>query len=149
MAVHWQVVIDAADPHRQARFWAEALGYLVEDNSVLIERLRAAGAVTDADLVEIDGRPYFRDLVAVRHPTEPFDPVRGSGLGRRILFQRVPEGKVVKNRVHLDLSVGPDRRDAEVTRLKGLGASVLREVRQPGGEHVTMQDPEGNEFDVQ
>jgi catechol 2,3-dioxygenase-like lactoylglutathione lyase family enzyme len=149
MALHWQLVMDTADPHRQARFWADALGYLVEDHSVLIEQLRAARMVIDADLTEVEGRPSFAGLAGIRHPEDPFDPVRGAGQGRRILFQRVPEGKTAKNRVHLDLNVGPDRRDAEVTRLKGLGAGVLSEVRDRGSHHVTMQDPEGNEFDVQ
>ncbi|MGI8693584.1 MAG: VOC family protein, partial [Geodermatophilaceae bacterium] len=63
--------------------------------------------------------------------------------------QAVPEPKTVKNRMHLDLSVGPDARDSEVTRLEGLGATVLAHVDADGSQHVTMADPEGNEFDVQ
>jgi hypothetical protein len=147
--VHWQLVVDAGEPHDQARFWAGALGYLVEDNAALVERLRSAGAVGPQDVAEFDGRPAFRDLIAVRHPDDPVHPMTGSGQGRRILFQRVPEHKQVKNRLHLDLSVGPERRDAEVERLLALGARVLRRVADRGSEHVTMADPEGNEFDVQ
>ena len=61
----------------------------------------------------------------------------------------MPEEKSVKNRLHLDLHPGDGRRDAEVERLTGLGASVLREVKEAGGEWVVMADPEGNEFCVQ
>ncbi|OPG13424.1 VOC family protein [Microbispora sp. GKU 823] len=147
MTLEWKLVIDCADPHAQAAFWAEALGYEVEDNSVLVGRLLAAGVVGE-EAVTPD-RTAFRTLRAVRHPDDPFDPASGTGLGRRILFQAVPEPKAGKNRLHIDLHAGPERRDAEVDRLKALGATVLRTVREPGSHHVTMADPEGNEFDVQ
>ncbi|MFF9817046.1 VOC family protein [Streptomyces sp. NPDC014006] len=146
--VHFKIVIDAADPHTQADFWAAALHYEVEDNAALIEQLLAAGALPGAATVEFHGRPAFRDLVAVRHPQDPYDPHSGTGLGRRLLFQRVPEPKTVKNRLHLDLHPGDGRRAGEVERLKGLGASVLREVKEPSGQWVVMADPEGNEFCV-
>jgi hypothetical protein len=146
--VHFKIVIDAADPHTQADFWAAALHYEVEDNAALIEQLLAAGALPGAATVEFHGRPAFRDLVAVRHPQDPYDPQSGTGLGRRLLFQRVPEPKSGKNRLHLDLHPGEGRRAAEVERLKGLGASVLREVKEPSGQWVVMADPEGNEFCV-
>lgn len=149
MALHWKLVIDAADPHRQAAFWAEALGYETEDNSALIERLLGFGAITE-DLLTRDtgGRWAWRDLAAVRHPEDPYDPDSGTGLGRRILFHRVPETKTVKNRLHIDVHAGAGRRDNEVARLEALGASVLRRVKEHAGEWVTMADPEGNEFDV-
>jgi hypothetical protein len=80
------------------------------------------------------------------------------GVGPRIYFQRVPEGKVVKNRVHLDLNIGgprggpaDDRRrriDAEVNRLLPLGARQSRVVEERGEYFVNMLDPEDNEFDV-
>ncbi|MFE9885324.1 VOC family protein [Streptomyces scopuliridis] len=146
--LHWKIVIDAADPHAQAGFWAAALGYLVENNSVLIGKLLSLGHVTDADVVEAHGRPAWRDLAAVRHPDEPYEEESGTGLGRRILFQRVPEAKTGKNRIHLDLHPGPERREAEVGRLEGLGATVVRRVKEPGGEWVVMADPELNEFCV-
>ncbi|MGY4908079.1 VOC family protein [Micromonospora aurantiaca (nom. illeg.)] len=149
MARDWKLVIDCADPIGLARFWAEALGYQVEDNSVLIERLAAAGAVPPEAYVEVDGRKAWRELAAVRHPDDPVDPASGTGLGRRFLFQAVPEPKRVKNRLHVDLHVGPEGRAAEVKRLTALGATVLAEVADRGGEHTTMADPEGNEFDVQ
>jgi len=147
--VHWKLVIDAADPHAQADFWAAALGYEVEDNGALVRRLLDAGAVPHEATVDFHGRPAFRDLMAVRHPEDPYDEDSGTGLGRRLLFQRVPEAKTVKNRLHLDLHPGPGRRDDEVERLVGLGAGVLRRVKEPAGEWVVMADPEGNEFCVQ
>ncbi|MCQ9135514.1 hypothetical protein KMS84_32730 [Streptomyces sp. IBSBF 2807] len=146
--MHWKLVVDAADPHAQADFWASALHYEIEDNSALIERLLDLGALPGAATLEFHGRPAFRDLIAVRHPDDPHDPDSGTGLGRRLLFQRVPEAKTVKNRLHLDLHPGADRRPGEVERLRGLGASVLREVKEPSGAWTVMADPEGNEFCV-
>lgn len=147
--LHWKLVIDAGDPHAQADFWAAALGYVVEDNSALIEKLLDGGVVPPELVVEHHGRRAFRDLIAVRHPDDPFDEGSGTGLGRRLLFQRVPEAKTVKNRLHLDVHAGEGRREAEVARLEQLGASVLRQVQEPGGTWTVMLDPEGNEFCVQ
>ncbi|MGW2817786.1 VOC family protein [Streptomyces sp. NPDC001415] len=148
MTLHWKLVVDAADPHAQADFWASALGYEVEDNSLLINRLRSAGAIGPDVTLEHGGRIAFRDLVAVRHPDDSYDPESGTGLGRRILFQRVPEPKTVKNRLHIDVHSAPGTREAEVSRLTGLGADVQRQVREAGGEFTVMSDPEGNEFCV-
>jgi len=78
------------------------------------------------------------------------------GIGPRLYFQRVPEGKTAKNRVHLDVAL-PLRRDqppqeqwealrSEAKRLIGLGAVAVREVDEPRGRCIVMQDPEGNEF---
>ncbi|WP_328771026.1 VOC family protein [Streptomyces sp. NBC_00286] len=146
--LHWKLVIDAADPHAQADFWAAALRYEVEDNSALIERLLGFGAVPPEITVESHGRKAWRDLIAVRHPEDPYDKESGTGLGRRLLFQRVPEPKTVKNRLHIDVHTEPGRHEAEVARLTDLGAAVEREVKEPGGEWVIMTDPEGNEFCV-
>ena len=149
MTLDWKVVIDSTDPHAQATFWGEALGYLVEDHSVLIERLLGFGAVPEDITVIAHDRRAWRDLAGVRHPDDPYDKESGAGLGRRLLFQRVPEAKTVKNRLHLDVHAGPERREAEVERLVGLGATVLREVAEQGGTWVVRTDPEGNEFCVQ
>ncbi|MCX5131540.1 hypothetical protein OG458_18745 [Streptomyces sp. NBC_01281] len=146
--VHWKLVIDAADPHAQADFWSAALGYTAEDNSALIEQLLGLGALPAEATVDFHGRAAFRDLIAVRHPDDPYDTEHGTGLGRRILFQRVPEPKTGKNRLHLDLHPGEGRRDDEVERLRALGAAVLRDVKEPSGAWVVMADPEGNEFCV-
>jgi hypothetical protein len=68
--------------------------------------------------------------------------------GPRIFFQRVPEPKSSKNRVHLDLHVGPDRYEAEADRLEQLGARRLWYSDDRGGKCWTMADVEGNEFCV-
>ncbi|MET7638264.1 VOC family protein [Streptomyces sp. NPDC005438] len=149
MAVHWKLVVDCADPHALAAFWAQALDYEVEDHSVLIEQLLGTGMLSDEDHTLVDGRRAWRPLAGVRHPDDPVDPTSGAGLGRRLLFQRVPEPKRGKNRLHIDLHHGPEERDAAVARLESLGATVLATVRDRGSHHVTMADPEGNEFDVQ
>lgn len=149
MTLDWKVVIDAADPHAQAGFWAAALGYAIEDNSPLIDQLLSAGAVPEALTTTAHGRRAWRDLAAVRHPDDPYDERSGTGHGRRLLFQRVPEPKTVKNRLHLDLHAGPDRRADEIARLEALGAKVLNAVDQPGGRWTVLADPEGNEFCVQ
>ena len=80
------------------------------------------------------------------------------GVGPTVLFHRVPEPKVVKNRVHLDVWVGerggtPDERrpavDAEVERLVALGATRSHAVDHDGTDYfVVMLDPEGNELCV-
>jgi hypothetical protein len=149
MAIHTQTVLDCTDPHLMARFWAEALGYEREDNSALIRHLLDTGGAPEAVTTTVDGQLSWRTLAAIRHPDDPVHLFTGAGEGRRILFQAVPEPKTVKNRMHLDLSVGPDARDEEVARLEGLGATVLAHVDAAGSNHVTMADPEGNEFDVQ
>ncbi|MET9495418.1 VOC family protein [Streptomyces sp. NPDC006552] len=149
MTFDWKLVVDAGDPHAQAEFWAAALGYAIEDNAALIEQLLGAGAVAPSETVERWGRRAFRDLVAVRHPDDAVDERTGTGLGRRILFQRVPEPKAGKNRLHIDIHAGPERRDAEAERLAGLGASVTRSVAAAGGQWLLMADPEGNEFCLQ
>ncbi|MEU2245304.1 VOC family protein [Streptomyces sp. NPDC019224] len=149
MTLEWKVVIDAADPHAQAGFWSRALGYEIEDNSPLVEHLLGLGAVPEEVTTTAHGRRAWLDLAAVRHPDDPYDEQSGAGRGRRILFQRVPEPKTVKNRLHLDLHAGPDRREAEVARLEGLGAKVEREVAEQGGKWTVLTDPEGNEFCVE
>ncbi|NRQ34058.1 VOC family protein [Nonomuraea sp. NN258] len=79
------------------------------------------------------------DEVMLRTPHDPF-----------LLFIRVPEGKSVKNRVHLDVNGTEGRtRNEEVERLTGMGASVVDDRRLPDGSGwVVMNDPEGNEFCV-
>ncbi|MYT68434.1 MULTISPECIES: VOC family protein [unclassified Streptomyces] len=148
MTLHWKLVVDAADPHAQAVFWAAALGYEVEDNAALIDQLIGVGALPEEETVAFQGRRAFKDLIAVRHPDDPVDERTGAGLGRRVLFQRVPEAKTVKNRLHLDLHPDQGHRDAEADRITGLGARVVERVKAQGGEWIVMADPEGNEFCV-
>ncbi|HKD90019.1 MAG TPA: VOC family protein [Streptosporangiaceae bacterium] len=85
-------------------------------------------------------------------PNHPDDPagriVEGHGIN--LLFIPVPEGKTVKNRMHLDLMPTQRSRDEEVTRLLGIGASMVEDHREPDGTGwVTLADPEGNEFCVE
>jgi len=146
-AIRTQIVFDAADPHALAAFWAEALHYEHEEIDAFVRGLVDAGHAPAELTVEIDGKLRWRSLATLRHPDDPVD-ARGAGTGRRILFQAVPEPKVAKNRVHLDLLVGPEARQAEVERLVGLGATVKGEHEGNDGRWTLMADPEGNEFDV-
>jgi hypothetical protein len=139
MATTVQVTFDCADPHRVARFWAEALGYEKEDHTALVGQLLKSGALTPQDTTEVDGGPQFADVSACRDP---------EGKGPRLFFQKVPEGKEVKNRVHLDLHLGKERYQAEAARLEGLGAKKLWFSDDRGAACWTMSDVEGNEFCV-
>ena len=147
MALNWKLVIDAQDAPALADFWAAALEYEVEDPGALIERLLAAGQIGEDAVAEHKGRRIFRGYAAIRHPEDPFDEVSGIGRGRRVLFQEVPEGKTVKNRLHIDVHSEPGELDGLVARLQALGAHRVREVdRGPAGHWWVMRDPEGNEF---
>ncbi len=119
------VVVDCVHPAVVARFWAEALdGYAVAPyDDAELERLRSIGVDDPED--------------------DPTVLVEGPPGAPRVWFQLVPEAKVVKNRVHLDLHT--DELDAEVARLIGLGARVLWPERDG---LVVMADVEGNEFCV-
>jgi len=70
-----------------------------------------------------------------------------SGRGWQLLFLVVPEGKTVKNRLHLDLSP-PSTMGEEVERLQSVGATAIRRVDEGGSFWTVMADPEGNEFCV-
>lgn len=122
MAQLRDVVIDCSHPASLARFWAAALdGYAVAPyDDAEIERLRSLG-ITD---LEDD-------------PT-----VIVEGPGPRLFLQRVPEARSGKNRVHLDLTAV--RAEDEVDRLVSIGASVIARYES----HVTLADPQGNEFCV-
>lgn len=145
MATRVQVVIDCADPARLAAFWAEALHYEIP--------APPPGFASWDDWARDQGIPedHWNDARALEDP---------DGQGPRVFFQKVPESKVAKNRMHLDLNAGggqavpvEERRvrvDAEVARLKALGASDHRGPIDQRGEYwVRMNDPEGNEFCVQ
>jgi predicted enzyme related to lactoylglutathione lyase len=85
-------------------------------------------------------------------PNSPGDPEGRivSPQGFSLLFIPVPEGKTVKNRVHLDLAPAVRSRDEEVARLLAAGASLVSDHRKPDGTGwVTLADPEGNEFCVE
>ncbi len=135
----FQVTFDAADPDRLASFWAEVLGYVVEPPP--------EGFASWEDWARENEIPEERwnDAAAIVDP---------EGAAPRVFFQRVPEGKTAKNRVHLDVRSAPglkgdDRRrrlSAEAEHLVGFGAMKLYEFEERGQFWITMADPEGNEF---
>jgi hypothetical protein len=140
MAFEFQVTIDSTAPPELADWWAEALGWQVEQQDpAFIRRMVESGAASEADTQEHRGRLVWTVGAALTSP----DPGRP-----RLLFQRVPEAKTGKNRVHLDVRVGADRQEAEVERLKALGATELWRASQGPFAWVTLADPEGNEFCV-
>ena len=124
MAFLRDVVTDCEHPASLARFWAQALdGYEVAPyDEAERERLRSLGI----DDLEDD-------------PTVLVQPV-GEAPGVRFWFQQVPEPKITKNRVHVDLRV--DDLAAEHDRLAALGATVVADH----GRLLVLADPEGNEF---
>jgi catechol 2,3-dioxygenase-like lactoylglutathione lyase family enzyme len=137
-----QITFDSADPAGLAKFWADALGYQVQAPPEGFESWEQA--------LEAFGVPPERrnDASAVVDP---------EGSGPRLFFQRVPEGKQAKNRVHLDVRAAPglegDARmaalETEAERLVSQGATRLEryEPAPPlGAGHIVMADPEGNEF---
>ena len=134
MAYGVQVTFDCSDPGRLAEFWASALGYVLQPPP--------PGFASWPEFLTSIGVPEsdFNTRSAVVDP---------DGKGPRLFFQQVPEPKAAKNRVHLDVNVGRDNVDAEVARLVGEGATVVREHEGAGERWVVMADPEGNELCLQ
>ena len=123
------IVFDCARPSRLAHFWAAALGYAVRPyDADEVARLRAKGIEDVAD----------DPTVAVDPPT-PGAPT--------LFFVTVPEPKLTKNRLHLDLRP-EDTMEAEVERLIGLGARLRAVVEEEYGRLTVLLDPEGNELCV-
>jgi hypothetical protein len=136
-----QVAFDCVQPERVGRFWCEVLGYVPPPPP--------EGFATWDDFNQ-SLPPKERDSwFACSDPT---------GVGPRLYFQRVPEGKVVKNRVHLDVRVGTGLAGeerlaallAERARLEALGAVHVRTMiaDEENESCIVMQDIEGNEFDL-
>jgi glyoxalase superfamily protein len=134
-----QVTFDCAEPERVARFWCEVLGYVAP--------------------APPDGFATWADAEASLPPEQQgsnFACSDPTGVGPRLYFQRVPETKVVKNRVHLDVRVatglvGEERLaviEAECARLLPLGATRVQLLLadEENESCLVMQDPEGNEF---
>jgi len=114
------VNFDSHDPYTIGSFWAEALGSSLQDDDEPGDPAAMVLARTNA----------------------------GGEVG--VLFEQVPDDKVVKNRVHLDVWPTDRTRDEEVEHLVRLGASVVADRRRPDGTGwVVMSDPEGNEFCVE
>jgi catechol 2,3-dioxygenase-like lactoylglutathione lyase family enzyme len=138
-----QVTFDCTDPAKLAGFWCEVLGYRVQPPPSGFDSWEMALEAWGVGPDEHNSRSAAL-------------PPEGE-TGPRMFFQRVPEGKVAKNRLHLDVRAAPgtegDARmtalDAEATRLVSLGATRVRRVNPDGRMEtgfVVMQDPEGNEF---
>jgi len=143
MAYDFQLVVDAARPHEQADWWAQTLGWEVEpSDEAFIRRMIEEGLATEADTTTHRGQLVWSGGAAIRHPGGP-----DSGRSR-VLFQRVPEPKTVKDRLHLDIRTGPDDTEAVVAALAGRGATELHRGQEGPHHWVTMADPEGNEFCV-
>ena len=136
-APRFQVTFDAADPHLLAGFWAAALRYEQEDHSRLVQQLLDAGRLSADAVVDTPGGRGFRDLAACSDPGQ---------IRPRLLFQRVPEPKTVKNRVHLDIHVGVQQVEDEAERLVALGATRAWVSNDRGVYCITLRDPEGNEL---
>jgi hypothetical protein len=120
-----EIVVDCHDPVAQAAFWAAALDYHV--------------VRTEDGQVEI--APWEQE------PPDLAERVRQAPGVPALVFVTVPEGKAVKNRLHLDLRPVGSSHAAEVERLLGLGARHA-EVGQGEVPWVVLADPEGNEFCV-
>ncbi|MFI5820534.1 VOC family protein [Streptomyces rishiriensis] len=137
----FQVTFDCAEPERVARFWCEVLGYVVPPPPEGFDTWDAY----DRSLPPGERGAWFACS----------DP---SGVGPRLFFQRVPEGKTAKNRVHLDVRVGTglvgEERlaalQAECARLVALGATCVQVLLadEDNESCIAMQDVEGNEFCV-
>lgn len=137
-----QITFDCADPAALSAFWADALGYRLESPPPGFDSWDAA--------LEAFGVP--RDQWNSRSAIAPVD-----GPHPRIFFQRVPENKNAKNRLHLDVRAAPGLSGvermaalaAEAARLEAIGASIAYRVEPDGAMEagfITMHDPEGNEF---
>lgn len=145
-----QVTFDAHDPRALSCFWREALGY-VHPGPPGVELLEGVDPLAAWDeFLERVGVPE-RERNSRSALEDP------EGQGPRLFFQRVPEGKAAKNRVHLDVRAAPglvERErmavlEAECERLVALGAErVRRHEPDPPMEDgfIVMADPEGNEF---
>ena len=114
-----ELAIDCADPSGLARFWCSVLDYEVQD--------------------EDDG------IVTIGSPMVPEGKNRLGPVPPTLTFAHVPEGKTVKNRLHLDVNPTDREQDEEVRRLLDLGARHAN-VGQGDVSWVVLADPEGNEF---
>ncbi|MET7970879.1 VOC family protein [Micromonospora sp. NPDC005305] len=144
MSVQWSLTVDCARPRELAAFWCLALGYVLAappEGFATWEEWQTHFKIPED---EWDDGAFIED-------PDGFRPA--------VSFLKVPEPKVVKNRMHFDIHVGGGRQEpfevrwprvqAVVDKLVAAGGAVLR-VDEPDGtpDHVTMADPEGNEFDV-
>jgi hypothetical protein len=148
--VFWQLTIDANDPEKLASFWQQALGWIP--------------APPPPRLPDTEGEPtwwaHYRGRLGERDvfTDRLFDP---AGVGPPLWFQKVPEAKAGKNRLHLDLyptarddSLTQEQRidliDAKAAELVAIGATIRHRIRDDNPAdpeyYLILQDPESNEF---
>ncbi|MEU2408770.1 MULTISPECIES: VOC family protein [Streptomyces] len=118
-----ELAIDCADPVALARFWCSVLDY------------------------EVQGVEEGEEVVTIGPPSVPEGKNRPGPVPPALTFARVPEGKTLKNRLHIDVNPTDREQDEEVERLLALGARRA-DVGQGGASWVVLSDPEGNEFCV-
>jgi hypothetical protein len=146
MSLSFQIVFDCRDPDLLVPFWTLALAYEPEpppEPHATWREWYASVGIPEDELGDGDCSDRLRDP---------------AGVGPKIWFQQVPEGKVVKNRLHLDVLIAgrgvpvAERRRvvrAHADLLLSAGATELRELAEAEGHFaVTLLDPEGNEFCV-
>lgn len=145
-----QITFDARDPGALSIFWRDVLGYV---------HPAPPGVELPAGADPLGAWDEFLEKAGVPHEQRNSssaleDP---DGAGPRIFFQQVPEGKVAKNRVHLDVRAAPGLEgeermaalEAECERLVALGATRLARFEPDPPMSlgfIVMADPEGNEF---
>ena len=99
-----------------------------------------------AALAEFWGKVLGRPVTPGPSPENVVVEATEPTSGPRLFFNAVPEPKVGKNRLHLDLVT--EHYEEETRRLIGLGATPVNEIKFPGARWTTFADPEGNEFDL-
>ena len=143
MTVAYQVTFDAHDPERLARFWIEVLDYVAQPPPPGFDSW-------DAFVDSIDWPKDERDA--------RFALIDPAGTLPRLFFQKVPEPKTAKNRMHLDVNIGTGAKNSDERRavvrtkadtLIALGATQLNEAEEAGEYWIVMADIEGNEFCLQ
>lgn len=141
MAYTFQVTLDSTRPHDLADWWAETLGWEVEQqDESFIRDMIAQGHASESDTLTHRGSLVWAAGAALAPPPDSGRP--------RVLFQAVPEHKSVKNRMHLDIRVGDDDVAEVVASLLARGATKLHDGNQGPFTWTTLTDPEGNEFCV-
>jgi len=144
MAYDFQVTVDCADPHVLAEWWGETLEWPVEEqDEAFIKDMVAKGFATEAETKTFKGKLVWATGAAIRHPE-----LLASGTPLRVLFQYSADPKTVKDRIHLDVRVGAERRDAVKDALIARGATFLWSASQGPHSWHTLADIEGNEFCV-
>jgi hypothetical protein len=131
MAHAIQITVDAADPRAQGEFWCNVLGYMEQSPPSGFENWDQALEAMGIDRSD---------------PNRAFAIVDPDGIGPRVFFLKIPEGKTTKNRMHLDVHTEIEKMQARADELVALGATFVGELDEPEGHWIPLLDPEGNEF---